>query len=241
MNGFPYRPCWRFIPVCRSFLLVILASQCFVSPAEAQATFLYREPTVCPTPFTPISGLTFHATHAWRIVWTTQPGQFGIATYTGPVFVTSEDGTAVWTNPALTASCWIEWYDYVTRREAIFRWHVEAYFGEVTENCDGAHTDLDPYSTEYDPYAFETDSGSCSGGGTGSGSGDPGDGLTDPTDPTDPVFVSPKPGEPGSEVCGGSTDLYYDYMCIEEWSEETQGWVELWCGVVAVCETYGSA
>ena len=40
------------------------------------------------------------------------------------------------------------------------------------------------------------------------------------------------------ELCsslGGK--LYYDYLCLEQWNEETGAYETVWCGTAAICET----
>lgn len=69
----------------------------------------------------------------------------------------------------------------------------------------------DPYSDiSGDPYSDGCE-GLDGGGGTAGGGG----------------------GE-GSPVCGGSSALVYETICIDVWVDGA-GWVEAWCGVVASC------
>lgn len=74
-----------------------------------------------------------------------------------------------------------------------------------------AEASYDPYSSEEsNPYSNACGE-SGEGGGLGGGS-----------------------GGSGSSLCGGSSTLVWEAVCIDIWVEEV-GWVEWWCGVVAVC------
>jgi len=73
------------IPVPRRRVLLsavfgVLALMC--ASVEAQV-ILYSEPTVCATPFKPISGITFHAGAQWDVTWHAPRGQFGSAVFAG--------------------------------------------------------------------------------------------------------------------------------------------------------------
>jgi hypothetical protein len=78
----------------------------------------------------------------------------------------------------------------------------------------GGGTDYDAQysSASYDPYASQPTGGGCTPGGLG-GSG----------------------GVEDGGVCGGSSDLHYEGICIDVWNEESQKWEEVWCGVAVIC------
>jgi hypothetical protein len=149
------------------------------SPADAQRVYLRSDPTVCSTPFRPISGYTFHAGGQWAVTWNAPPGQFGSAVYAGyPNPVISVDAAKRWDNPIAFVSCWIDWYLEGRGEAAYYRWHLDAYGGEVT-NCtsgSGPMTAPEYFDASYDPYDSHdpygtSNCGSGGGGGEGGGGG----------------------------------------------------------------------
>jgi hypothetical protein len=151
-------------------------------PAAASAQWIEtgREPTVCPTPFKPISGITFRGWTGFKVTWTTARGQFGAATYLGlPNPVVSDDATKIWENPTAFVTCEIIWYASARGAEAVFDWHVVSYGGEI-RNCATSGTrptgEVDGGSIDdpaFDPYlTADAYDGSCDppleGGGGGS-------------------------------------------------------------------------
>lgn len=237
------RHLWQAGAFCS--LLVCLASelpaQTDTTPPAFDDVQVVIEPTTCPMNLLPgFTGLIFgfpHAGHTWSVLWkrnTPADSYAGYVPSTGRN-LTSRDGEAIWYNAQIFVECTAEKKYFMGRLVYVLdRYRVVETFGRVEDiGCADSSTDLNPYDSDYDPYTYDTSSGTCTGG-SGGGSSDPGDGLTDPEAPIN-VGVQP-PG--GHEVCGGSTDLYYDYMCIEEWNGEE--WVSVWCGVVAVCNSYGS-
>jgi hypothetical protein len=81
-------------------------------------------------------------------------------------------------------------------------------------------TDLGRISQDdeaFDPY--DPVQPACGTGGGGSGTGD-------------------EEGETFASQCGSMEGkLYYDYLCLEVWNEDTKRYETLWCGVAAICET----
>jgi hypothetical protein len=203
-----------------ALVLMALGAALAAVPAEGQGVYIGSEPTVCPSPFRPISGLTFHEGEAWRVTWTTGPFQVGRAFYQGtPDPVLSQDGTSLWWNPSLLAECLNHWYQQPDGSHyVIFNWHVVSYQGRVvSENCGGEGGGGDPiYLGSYDPYAAAGPEDElvipldCSGGGGGGGDGSG----------------------------GGEEDLtcHWEWIVIEASTDGGATWFEWWSGWATVCE-----
>lgn len=170
---------------CLSILAIVAA---IVTPARDLQSQVIRgrtEHTVCPTPFRPISGLTFHGGYVWAVTYHTFPYQMGFAQYSAfPDPATSDDGRATWYSPGASVECTNTWYLNPNGSVAYvdFRWHIISYRGNIQENtgsgCGGGGTETDPiYMTSYDPYAPDQeavtvqDCGGGGGGGSGGGGG----------------------------------------------------------------------
>lgn len=97
----------------------------------------------------------------------------------------------------------------------------------------GCQYDENVSSTEYDPYSSSTEAEDTCNDGSGSGDSPPPDGGGGTGDGTDGV-VYVGAGSGGGAVCGGSSNVVYDNACIDIWVDG-EGWVEYWCGTVAVC------
>ena len=196
------------IALLRACVAVGLVGSVAAAPAagRAQRVHLYDEPTVCSTPFQPVSGVTFHAGGQWRITWSTEPGQYSRAIYQGtpnPTF--STDATKKWQDPTADVTCWIRWYETSGGREADYDWHVVDYGGTVTDcgsSYDPTHITSGP-GADYDPYA-------ASGGGDGCDGADGGSGTAPP-------------------------DCSDEYVYVEESNDGGVTWTELWEGWAEVC------
>lgn len=176
-------------------------------PAEAQ--FLHSDPTVCSTPFKPVSGITFHAGSQWALTWHAPPGQFGSAVFAGyPNPVISVGGNKRWDNPIAFVSCWIDWYLEGLREVAYYRWHLESYGGEVTNCTSGSGPNMAP---EY----F--------------------DGVYDPYDPYDPYGTSNCGGSGGGNG-GGGGGCVAEYFVVEISYDGGNTWHTLWEGWGTVCD-----
>lgn len=128
----------------------------------------------------------------------------------------SEDGTVRWEGAEIMVHCWVE------RNPYFIRWHYDFVdaVGRIVpirgpNDETGSCTDSTEFqeSVEYDPFA-SSDTRPFDKCGSEAGSGEQ---------------------SSGGAVCGGSTELVYDYICIDIWDEQ-RGWVEWWCGVVAICK-----
>jgi hypothetical protein len=173
---------------------VVLALAALATPLCSLASQAIRgrtEHTVCPSPFRPISGLTFHEGKAWSVTYHTFPYQYGFAQYSAvPSPAISDDGQAMWTNPGVYVECTNTWYLNPNGSIAYvdFRWHIISYRGQVTVNNDGCESGGggDPiYMTSYDPYAPDENAvdasvqSYCGGdGGGGGGGGGTGGGVS---------------------------------------------------------------
>lgn len=223
------------------FAIVLLPLMCLAKPGavSAQQVYLYSEPTVCSTPFTPRSGVTFHAGGQFPITWYLPVAAMGPIDYAGvPDPVKSTDRTKRWSGPSANVTCFIDWFQLAPtpQRTAQYRWHINYYGGAVT-NCKVVedHTDARIYSADYDPYSpgpsdgWDLDDG-CSGGG---GGGDGPDGPGDDGDSSAPIFPV-SGGGGGRSMCPDNAPMYWDIDCIDLYIEGS-GWVEYWCGAVLVC------
>lgn len=118
----------------------------------------------------------------------------------------------IWDLSAIDAVCTYEYYgpDPRDRIWAVHEtWKYGFIFMDKEEMCDTeVATSLS--DTSYDPYgsASGSDCGVDAGGGGGAGY--------------------------GGVVCGGSETVVWDYVCVDIWVDGI-GWVEWWCGVVAIC------
>ena len=131
----------------------------------------------------------------------------------------SEDGTVRWEGAEILVHCWMERVYYVFVRHYDFMDAV----GRIVplrgpnDGTDegGSCTDSTEFqeSIDYDPFASSD------------------------TRPFDKCGSEAGSGEQSSAgaMCGGSTDITYDYVCIDVWDDRTGTWVEWWCGIVAIC------
>ena len=129
-----------------------------------------------------------------------------------------------WVNPATGQQIGIVLVQEVTKSGTVaYRW---GYGG-------GCQYDENVSSTEYDPYSSSQEPGdTCTDGSGGSASDPPPDGGGGADGADGVVFVGA--GSGGGAVCGGSSSVVYDNACIDIWVDG-EGWVEYWCGTVAVC------
>lgn len=217
------------------------ASLAIPPSVTAQRVYLYSEPTVCVTPFRPISGITFHAGGQFPVVWYLPSPTPGPIDYTGvPDPVTSLDAAKKWSEPKANVTCFLEWYQLAPtpQREVEYRWHINFYGGNVT-SCVGmeGHADISPYAGEYDPYDPNTSNQPGAGDGctdSGGGGGD-WDGGGDGTGDNETIGVIPGSGDGGGRsMCPDNAPYYWDIDCIDIYVEG-EGWVEYWCGAVMVC------
>lgn len=179
----------------------------------------HTDHTMCPTPFRPIAGLTFHAGEAWDVTYHTFPYQYGFAQYSAlPDPATSEDGQAIWTNPGAYVECTNTWFYNPNGSVAFveFRWHVINYRGEVTANsggCEGNGGNTDPiYMMSYDPY------------------------VPVPADPAGEVSVLACGGGAGGSSGGGGVTCRWEWMEIEISYDGGQTWQSFWSGSGQMCE-----
>lgn len=187
--------------------------------ASAQRVFVSSEPAVCVTPFTPISGLTFHVGGAFRIIWSTNFPQYGPVTYFGsPNPAYSDDGTKKWTNPTANVTCFLDWYrlEPTWHFDTTYRWHIDEYGGVVT-SCDSGGGNVGGtgftnvgMDSSYDPY----------------GSSDPGGGPC---------------GEPGTAGStggdAGGFNCHTEYIYIEISYDGGITWEGWWEGYATICDS----
>ena len=123
-----------------------------------------------------------------------------------------------WRQAAIDADCF--WLTIFPDQWLIVQERFKYGIIEIVDDSEcghggpGGEIDQQPVSADlgaasYDPYE--------PGGGCGDG------GLTGGVDGG------------GGAICGGDQDLYYEYVCIDVRDLDTGLWVEVWCGVVAVC------
>jgi hypothetical protein len=199
-------------------IFLVVAAVCGAGRVAAQRVYLYSEPTVCSTPFTPVSGITFHAGARWRLTWNTDPGQFGSAQYSGtPNPARSEDGTKRWSNPAAFVECWIDWYQEGFGRQAYYRWEIDFYAGAVS-SCSGGGTAVAPspevLAASYDPY----------------------DPYSAPSSFTDCADATGDPGSGGSSGSGSGAGCSQEYVYVEVSYDDGATWQVLWEGWATVCD-----
>lgn len=206
------------------YLSFVAALTAIAIPAAGLRGQVIRGPTehtVCPTPFRPISGLTFHGGYAWAVTYHTFPYQMGFAQYSAlPDPAISDDGRATWYNPGAYVECTNTWYYNPNGTVAYvdFRWHIVSYRGEIRDNPDsgcggdsGNWGGTDPiYITSYDPYAPEqvedVSVQSCGGGKGGDGTG------------------------------GGTMVCWSEWLEIEISYDGGKTWHPFWSGWGQVCE-----
>lgn len=200
--------CMRRLP-----RLVVALITSFVANERAlgQRVFLYSEPTICSTPFRPISGYTFHAGGQWSVTWNTMRGQFGSAAYAGyPNPVKSVDGQKIWENPTAYVECWVDWYIENGGEQAYYRWHVLDYGGDVrdcTSSDSAGSSGRNGLPAEYDPY-----------------------------DPYDPWGCSdPYEGGGGGQGEGGGAGCRVEYVFVDISYDGGNTWHTLWEGWASVC------
>jgi hypothetical protein len=160
--------------------------------------------------------------------------------------ITSTDNTSVWEWAEIKVHCWVyrRLYVMVVHYDPIdFGGYVKAIPSDPVDGggcgggehvtsvspagslAGGSDPAYEPSREFYDPY--DPGCGGSGGGGTG-GSGEGG-------------------GASGEDEGGGTTfpeqcssfggRLYYDYICLEQWNEETGAYEAVWCGTAAICET----
>lgn len=206
---------YLYVPAALATLAITVGS------LSGQAIRGPTEHTTCPTPFRPISGLTFHGGYAWAVTYHTFPYQHGFAQYSAlPSPAISDDGRATWSNPGAYVECTNTWWfnPNGTVNHVEFRWHVIDYRGDIRGNDDGCGGDggdwggTDPiYATSYDPYAPEQAGDDvlvhdCGGGGAGGGS------------------------------AGGTLECWWEWMEIEISYDGGKTWHPFWSGWGQVCE-----
>jgi hypothetical protein len=197
---------------------VVLGLLAVAAPTSAQGVYIGSEPTMCPSPFRPFSGLTFHEDEAWRVTWSTSPYQLGRAFYRGsPDPVLSQDGTALWWNPSVLAECINHWYQQPNGSNyVIFDWHALSYQGRVvSENCGLGDGDEPIYITSYDPY---------------SPYGPEGENET-ATDCEDDGLGGGGDGDGGEEI-----SCHWEWVVVEASTDGGATWFEWWSGWATVCE-----
>ena len=162
--------------------LLVLSAALFlsvVSAASLRSQVFQTRPTTCPISWRTIGDIIFFHDHYWAGTrWTTSPGQIGTAVFTGsPNPMVSENGNAIWWNPAFLGYCEAtdyHWPDGTMTSE--FNIQYLAEYGDVVvkDPCE-TETDLSTVISDvgYDPYS----PGGC--GDPGSGGGGGGGGGTD--------------------------------------------------------------
>lgn len=203
----------------KAFVLVFGMAAVFASGLSAQPTLRHIEATVCPSPYRPFSGLTFHEGETFEVTYYTYPEQIGYAEYVAsPSPAYSDDRTAVWRNPGVLAECSIGWYYNPSGSFAYveFLWHIVTYHGTVSQMGDCGDDEI--YTGAYDPYFVGTPTdtpvnGPCDdGGGPGGGGGGSGGG-----------------GAGGQLVC------HFETVQLEISYDGGVTWDIYWTGLVNVC------
>ena len=105
--------------------------------------------------------------------------------------------------------------------------------------CTTCTSSVNFESPDYDPYSKDQDGTDCDSGGDGSdGSGGGGGGSGTQYNPGDNtggelVSWSTGIGIGGWSACG--SEAVVEYICIDVWNAETQGWDEWSCGYATTC------
>ena len=229
--------------LCTLLLLlpaVPVTAQTQYSEWDDEIVWEEERPTACPTALTPsfnwnptgyprtFQSVTYWFTNPWIMRQDQQGRGYTTADYyassgfsTYPPDVVDDSGTLLWRRAGHRQECTMRIIRRRSGRTAEnLRFKQVAVYGSlerVTVACSdgggGGATEFQPASDYgYDPYEAGAGDEDCSGGGIGGGGGD----------------------STGGGTCGGNQNVVFDYICIDIYVEGT-GWVEVWCGVAAIC------
>lgn len=226
----------------RTTAILALLTVALTSPIPAQTAW------PCPQNITPAdlgydAEITFQSKQflVWSLILlVTGPDPARPSLYSGiyntfPGTPTDLSGQWMWTYAAVHATCQrIPWINPATGTlTGLIVVQEESKTGIVVDRrivcgeeggSGGTGVVSSVEDDEYDPYAEsggnDQYSDACDGSaGTGSGGGGELGGGS---------------GSGGQPVCGGSSTLVWEAICIDIWVEGV-GWVEWWCGVAAIC------